>query len=90
MANIEVIRFTLRPGISGEVFREVNDRFQEDVAYQSPGMMRRTVATTADGQWVDIRLWSDGSPCEARGAEDVRSQWESMIEVSSRDVYTSL
>lgn len=90
MAKFEVTRFTLRPGTTDGEFRTVNDRFQEDVAYQSAGLLRRTVAASADGSWIDIRLWTDDSACEARGHEGVRLQWESMIEVRSREVYAAL
>lgn len=88
--KVEVVHFALRTGTSTETFRAVNDRFQEDVAYQSAGMLRRTVACNEEGKWVDVRVWSDDSPCETRGDTAVRLEWESMVDVLSRDVYSSL
>jgi hypothetical protein len=34
---------------------------QTEFAYQQPGLVRRTTAKAADGEWVVITVWSSGA-----------------------------
>ena len=88
--QIEVIRFSLAEGVDAAEFARVNDRYQEDVAYQSAGLARRTVARDDAGRWIDIRLWSDASSCDVGGDAEVRRRWDASVEVESREIYKGL
>lgn len=88
--QIEVIQFSLVEGVDAVGFLRVNDRYQEDVAYQSAGLARRTVARNDVGRWLDIRLWSDESTCDMGGDAAVRRQWDESVVVESREIYTGL
>lgn len=88
--QIEVIRFSLAEGVDAVDFARVNDRYQEDVAYQSGGLARRTVARDDAGRWLDIRLWSDASSCDVGGDSTIRRQWDESIVVESREIYKGL
>lgn len=87
---VEIIRFGLAEGADASGFARLNDRYQEDVAYQSAGLARRTVARDDDGRWLDMRLWSDDSPREMSGDEVVRRAWDDSVVIESRDVYRGL
>jgi len=84
---IEVVSFTVA---HAEGFDALNDRYQEDVAYQSAGLARRTVARADDGRWVDLRLWSDDSPREMTGDDEVRRAWDDAVVIESRGIYRGL
>ncbi|MFM8793293.1 MAG: hypothetical protein ACKOFF_00075 [Acidimicrobiales bacterium] len=86
--QIEVVTFSVTTDDGS--FLSLNDRFQEDVAYRSPGLMRRTVARDSEGSWVDIRLWSDDSPCELSGDEAVMAEWSRSVSVTSARTYRGL
>lgn len=86
---VEVITFTVTTDDEAS-FLALNDRFQENVAYRSVGLMRRTVARGDDGGWVDIRLWSDDSPCEMSGDAAVMSEWNGAVSVTSARTYRGL
>ena len=84
---IEVVSFTVA---RAEGFESLNDRYQEDVAYQSRGLARRTVARNDEGRWVDIRLWADDSSREMSGDDSVRRAWDDAVEIVSHEVYRGL
>lgn len=84
---VEVVEFTVH---DTAVFGALNDSYQEAVAYQSAGLMRRTVARSEDGTWVDIRLWADGSPAEMSGDPSVRAAYDSAVSVRSSRRYRGL
>jgi hypothetical protein len=84
---IEIVEFTVADEVA---FGLLNDRFQEDVAYQSAGLMRRTVARSDDGTWVDIRLWSDDSPAQMTGDASVRGAYGASVTVLAVRSYRGL
>jgi hypothetical protein len=54
---IEVSKFRLADGISTEDFLKKNADFQQQFVYQQDGLVRRTVASGLDGEWVSITWW---------------------------------
>jgi len=54
---IEVTRFRLLGGVSADQFLEKNAEFQQGFVYQQEGLVRRTVASGLDGDWVSITWW---------------------------------
>lgn len=54
---IEIMRFRLRPDADEESFRTLEARVQTELVYQQPGLLRRTVAKSADGEWIVIEIW---------------------------------
>jgi len=70
---IEIMRFRLAPGSDEAEFRAADRRLQQEFAYQQPGLLRRTTARGADGDWVVIDLWrsaADADACAARWDSD--------------------
>ena len=84
---VEVVSFTVA---RAEGFEALNDRYQEDVAYQSRGLARRTVARNDAGRWIDIRLWADDASREMAGDDSVRRAWDDAVEIDSREIYRGL
>jgi hypothetical protein len=84
---LEIVEFTV---VDDGAFAALNDRFQEDVAYQSPGLMRRTVARGDDGTWVDVRMWSDDSAVRMEGDAAVRSAYGASVNVTATRVFRPL
>ena len=58
---VEVLTFRLAEG-EEEGFDAGDRRFTEEVAYQQRGILRRTTARGADGEWCVVTFWDDG--CE--------------------------
>lgn len=85
---VEVVTF--RVGIDDSEFENVNARFQEDVAYQTPGLARRTVGRGDDGSWVDVRLWSSDEVPTLTGDRSVMEAWNRSVTVVSTAVYRAL
>jgi hypothetical protein len=52
--------------------------------------MRRTVARSDDGTWVDIRLWSDDSPAQMTGDASVRGAYVAAVSVLAVRSYRGL
>lgn len=63
--TIVVTTFALTPETSVDVFVAADARFQQEVAYQQPGLRRRTTARADDGQWCVIERWA--GPAGASG-----------------------
>jgi hypothetical protein len=54
--------FRLRPGADREAFLAADKTMQEEVVYQLPGLLRRTVAYSADREeFLVVTLWA-GEP----------------------------
>lgn len=85
---IEVITFSVRGDAAG--FDRINARYQEDVAYQTPGLARRTVGRGDDGLWVDVRLWSGDDVPTMAGDPVVIGEWNTSISVVSSAVFHAL
>jgi hypothetical protein len=71
VAVIETMTFALRAGTDDATFLAVDRRVQTGFAYQQPGLVRRTTARGAEGQWIVVDLWSSASDADAMG-----TRWE--------------
>jgi hypothetical protein len=60
---IEIMTFQLRPGADVEAFLAADRRVQTEVAYQSPGLLRRTLAR-ADDRWLVLKIWANLQACD--------------------------
>lgn len=70
---IEITRFRLLEGVDEAEFRAADARLQMEFAYQQPGLLRRTTARGADGEWVVVDLWrspADADACAGRWDDD--------------------
>lgn len=56
--------FQLRSGADVGAFLEVDARVQTDVAYQSEGLLRRTLARNG-ARWLVLQSWATAEACEA-------------------------
>ena len=54
---IEVSKFRLRVDVRPEDFLERNADYQQHFVYQQEGLVRRTVASGLDGEWIAITWW---------------------------------
>jgi hypothetical protein len=54
---IEVSRFRLVGEVSTEDFLETSADYQQRFVYQQEGVLRRTVASGLDGEWVSLTWW---------------------------------
>jgi hypothetical protein len=54
---IEVSTFRLIADIAPEDFLRRNADFQKRFVYQQAGLLRRTVASGLDGEWIAITWW---------------------------------
>jgi hypothetical protein len=60
---IEIATFRI---VGGEdAFVELDQRVQTEFAYQQPGLVRRTTAKAADGEWAVITVWSSAAHADA-------------------------
>lgn len=59
MAAIVVTTFELADGASVDGFMEADARYQQDVAYQTPGLLRRTTARSDDATWCVVEVWGE-------------------------------
>lgn len=84
---IEIMRFRLAPGCDEAKFIAADHRLQQEFAYQQPGLLRRTTARGADGDWVVIDLWrsaADADACAARWDSDpVVAAFMAVVDASS-------
>ena len=54
---IEVSKFRLADGVTQEDFLTKNADYQQRFAYQQEGLVRRTVASGLDGEWLAVSLF---------------------------------
>ena len=84
---IEILTFTLRPGVDDERFLAVDDRVQTDFAYQQPGLARRTTGRNDQGRWLVLQVWSsDDTAAVARAvfdASELGAEFTSLIDPDS-------
>ena len=67
---IEILRFRLVPGTDTIAFLDADKQVQTEFAYQQPGLVRRTTARGADGEWIVVDLWHS-----AEAADDCNAKW---------------
>ncbi len=87
---IETIVFSLAHRGGESDLLSLNDRYQEAVAYQTPGMLRRTVTRGDDGEWMEILLWADGADRVMGGDPVTRADWDAATTEVSRRVWRGL
>jgi hypothetical protein len=87
MAVVETVTFRLTAGTDEADFLAVDKRVQTDFAYQQPGMLRRTTARGADGEWIVIMLWRAAADAEAAAAravtDAVTARFAAMVDAAS-------
>jgi hypothetical protein len=81
---IEILTFRLREGVEPTSFRHLDTQIQTEVAYQQPGLLRRTSGRNADGRWLILYAWASADAAAAgRAALDASplgAQLASMID----------
>ncbi len=65
MMAIEIATFRLVEGADEATFLEADQRVQTEFFYSRPGIMRRTTARGADGEWLVLTLWGSAEDAEA-------------------------
>ena len=82
MTAIETSSFRLPTGADDDGFLAADARIQSDIAYQQPGLVRRTTARGDNGDWLVLTLWE--SPESAGiGARVINAHLASLIDESS-------
>ncbi len=83
-AVIEILTFRLIEGVEEIAFLEADRRVQAEFAYRQPGMLRRTTARGADGEWLVLDLWRSAQAaddCDARwGRDEVTAAFMSFVD----------
>lgn len=65
---IENHTFRLADGVDPAGFRELDARVQQEIAYQHAGIVRRTTARSADGEWLVSTIWQSAAHADAATA----------------------
>ncbi len=65
MAVIEVVTFRLAARVEEDEFLVADKRAQTEFHYTQPGLLRRTTARGADGEWLVVSLWASAGDAEA-------------------------
>lgn len=88
MATIVVTTFELADGVTAEAFAEADARYQQDVAYQQPGLLRRTTAVDAEtpGVWCVFETWGPVGRAVAWHTGDLAA----LVSKAERRVYETL
>ena len=75
MSTIVVTTFELGDGVESDAFVEADSRYQQDVAYQQPGLGRRTtsVGQGTPASWCIIEWWVDEDHAVAWHTSDLGS-----------------
>lgn len=93
---IEILTFSLRPGVDDARFVAVDDRVQTDFAYQQPGLARRTTGRNDQGRWLVLQVWSsDEAAAVARTsfeASELGAEFTSLVDPVSvtRECFANL
>jgi len=66
---IEVSKFRLNDDVGPEEFLQRNAEYQQRFIYQQDGLVRRTVASGLDGEWVAITWWRSMTDARKAAAE---------------------
>jgi hypothetical protein len=62
---IENHTFRLAAGVDASTFVAEDARVQQEIAYRQPGILRRTTAVAADGEWLVTTLWASAADADA-------------------------
>ena len=82
MTVIETFSFRLPTNADEAGFLAADARIQTEVAYQQPGLVRRTTARGHDGEWLVLTLWESPDAAEV-GARVISHHLASLIDASS-------
>lgn len=81
---IELLTFRLLEGADETAFLAADRRVQTGFAYLQPGLLRRTTARGADGDWLVMDIWrseADADACDsAWGRDDVTEAFMSFVD----------
>ena len=86
MATIQIVKFRLAAGTDPVAFRELNERFQREVAQTLTGLERREATIGADGEWMLVLRYSDADHAKQAGRSDtseISQGFMKMIDMSS-------
>ena len=64
MTTIEAMTFRIDDADRAALV-ELDERFQQEVAYQAPGLRRRTTAASSDGHWLIVTVWRNRAAATA-------------------------
>ncbi len=70
---IEISRFRLIDDVSPDDFLEKDTAYQQSFVYQQSGLLRRSVASGLDGEWIAITWWRSMSDARQSTAEALTS-----------------
>lgn len=60
--------FRLADGVHDGAFAELDARVQQEIAYRQAGLVRRTTARSADGEWLVATIWQSAAHADAATA----------------------
>ena len=84
---IEILTFRLADGVDPAAFTALDARIQTEVAYQQPGLRRRTTGRNGDGRWLILQVWTSSDAAAAgRAALDgsaLGADLDALIDVGS-------
>ncbi len=87
MSVIETMTFRLAADVARGEVESIDARYQQEVAYQQPGLLRRTVAVAADGSWIVVTVWADeASAMSSRGLDDTELGRELLARIVDRSI----
>ena len=64
-AVIEILTFRLASGVDVAAFTALDARVQTEVAYQQPGLLRRTTGCNDEGRWLILQVWASSEAAAA-------------------------
>jgi hypothetical protein len=84
---IEISRFRLADHVDVDDFLMTNENFQQHFVYLQEGLLRRTVASGLEGEWVALTWWRSmndarRSTSEAQSAP-VALEFNALVDASS-------
>ena len=65
MAVVEVITFRAAAGADDSAVQHADEHVQTEFAYQQRGLVRRTTARGANGEWLVVQLWQSAGDADA-------------------------
>ncbi|MCB9450938.1 MAG: hypothetical protein H6672_05830 [Anaerolineaceae bacterium] len=86
MATIQIVKFRLNNGVNESEFRALNERFQQEVAPNLPGLVRREATVGEDGEWLLVLRYTDMESAHKAGrsdTSDVSQKFMSFIDMST-------
>jgi len=79
--------FRLREGVEPASFLQLDAQIQTEVAYQQPGLLRRTAGRSDTDRWLILQTWATGDAADlGRAALNSSPLWlelDAMVEPES-------